>query len=50
MKCALGMPESASLCPGLWSLVLLGEEGAGGSALGGEIKNISGEKLQFKLN
>lgn len=43
MKCASGMPQSASLCLSLWSLVLPGEEGVVGSGLGGEMQK-SGER------
>lgn len=47
MKCALGMPESASLCLSL-DLGVVWRGGGVGSVLGGEMKKISGEKLQDK--
>lgn len=42
MKYALGMPESASLCLSLWSLVLLGGEGVVDSMKGGELRRSRG--------
>ena len=42
VKYALGMPESASSCLSLWSLVLLGGEGVVDSVKGGELRRSRG--------